>query len=184
MSISRSAARAAYKALIEACPAEPLDSADRRLTDFKAGRLHARDLRKAVLWADRVPVGAKLYATDGSNRFYWVRRRMTHFLPGWNCLGRLATTYYGDSAATIYIRHDGQVTDRRPSGWISAATLAAARYGGLDGTIRQWGWRDNEDTDLRVDVAQRMRDQDDARLYRDIRSTYGRHLENQMAGAR
>lgn len=154
---TRSLGLAAYKRLIEAAPAGAVDSIDNRAVVFLARRAHVRDLRAASTWAQQITTPSKWYAQDGSHRFYFFRKKRMTFLPGWNSFARVATTVYGDDAAAVFILHGGQITDRRPAGWVSASTLAGARYGGLEGGPRDWGWRDNEDLDLDIRQVERMR---------------------------
>lgn len=180
MSASRRLGAAAYRRLIEAAPDVLTDGLDNRLTPAKARRYHARDLRDAARFADRVRVPSKWYATDGSGCFYYFRTRRTHFVPGDNAFGRLPTTAFGSNAAAAYMRHGGQITDSKPSGWLSAATVAAVNFGGLDGGPRDWGWRDNEDLDLDIRQVERLRDQD---VYI-ASSHYVAQFDRAMAGAR
>jgi hypothetical protein len=184
VSRARRHALAAYRALIEAAPAGPIDAIDNRLAAYKAGRLSSRELKRIDDWARRVRPGTKWYATDGSHRFYYFRKKMMCFQPGYHAFWRIACTWAGDDAASAYARHRGQLTDRRPSGWISAATLAGVRYGGLDGGPRDWGWRDNEDVDFDLRQCERLRAQDPSPFIRGSLHEYGEHLERAMAGAR
>jgi hypothetical protein len=178
---------AAYRALIEAAPATAIDSIDNRAVVFFARRAHTRDLRKASDWARQIKTPSRWYATDGTHRFYYFRKRKTTFLPGWNSFARVATTVYGDDAAAVFILHGGQITDRRPGGWVSASTLAGARYGGLEGGPRDWGWRDNEDLDLDIRQVERMRAADRDPYITGSLHQFGaqvEHFSRAMAGAR
>jgi hypothetical protein len=174
---------AAYKRLVEAAPAAAVDAVDNRAVAFLAGRAHVKDLRAASDWGTSLKVPSKWYATDGSGRFYYFKKKKTNILPGWNCFGRLAVTAYGTNAAAAYILHEGQLTDRRPAGWVSAATLAGAAYGGLDGGPRDWGWRDNEDLDLDIAMVEKLRAADPGPFIREPLGNYAEYLFQSMVSA-
>jgi hypothetical protein len=174
---------AAYKRLVEAAPAAAVDAIDDKAVGFLARRAHVKDLRAASDWGGSIKVPSKWYATDGSRRFYYFKKKKVHFLPGWNCFGRLATTVYGGNAAAAYILHEGQLTDRRPAGWISAATWAGSMYGGLDGGPRDWGWTDNEDTDLDIAMVEKLRANDPAPFISEPLSNYAEYLFESMVKA-
>lgn len=159
MSRTRRAGMAAYRALIEAAPDRLVDGADDRLAPWMGRRAQRRDFLKAARFADSVRTPSKWYATDGSNCFYYFRKRHLRFINGDNAFGRIATTIYGIDAAYAYARHNGRITDRRPSGFLSVATLSCAAFGGLDGGPRDWGWTDNEDLDLSIDMVIKLRAQ-------------------------
>ncbi len=182
MSVTRRAGLAAYKRLIEAAPAAAVDSLDNQLVRGTARRAHAKDLKAAARWADAVGTPSKWYAIDGSNRFYFFRHKKTHFVPGDNAFGRVPTTRFGDNAVAVYILHGGQITDRRPSGWVSAATLVGANYGGLDGGPRDWGWTDDEDLDFDVREVERLRYDSRGPLITGHLSEYGERLARALAG--
>ena len=184
MSATRRHGTAAYRHLIAAAGSASIDSIDNAAVSFIARRAHTHDLRAASTRAGQIKVPSKWYATDGSARFYYFRKRKTTFLPGWNAFGRIATTAMGDNAAAVFILHGGRITDRRPSDWVSAATLAGARYGGLDGGPRDWGWRDNEDLDLDIREVERLRARDPGPRITGPLSDYAEHLQRAMAGAR
>lgn len=184
MSSTRRLGTAAYRRLVEAAPAAAVDSIDNRAVHILARRAHVKDLRAASTWAQQIRTPSRWYATDGSHRFYYFRQHKTTFLPGWNSFGRVAHTIYGDNAAAAYILHGGQVTDRRPSGWMSAATIAAINYGGLDGGPRDWGWRDNDDLDLNLREVEHYRAEDDRRFATALRSAYVQEFSRALAGAR
>jgi hypothetical protein len=181
MSRTKRLGLAAYKALIEAAPVSLVDGLDNRLAAAKVQRLTTRELKQIDLWARTVRTPSKWYATDGSGCFYYFRNRRTTFLSGWHSFARLPMTVFGDDAAQAYMRHGGQLTDRRPSGWVSAATLAGVRYGGLEGGPRDWGWRDNEDIDFDVRQCEQLRAKDPS--FRPV-GPYSEHLSRAMAGAR
>jgi hypothetical protein len=182
---SRSLGRAAYKRLIEAVPAAAVDVLDRPLTTAKGRRAMAADARKAQVWAAGVKVPSKWYAVDGSHAFYLFRRRKVDVeLVGYIGLGRLAVTAYGTSAAVAYYRHGGQLTNHKPSGWMSAATIAAVNYGGLEGGPRDWGWRDNEDADLSIREVERLRALNPDRFVRGSLHDYAEQVQRALAGVR
>jgi hypothetical protein len=174
--------------LIEAAPSVMTDNLDNLLTTEKGRRAYARDLRAYARQADRVSVPSKWYATDGSGAFYYFRHKKTYFIQGDNAFGRIATTAFGGSAMAALVRHQGQLTDRRPSGWMSAATIAAVNYGGFDGnSVRAWGWTSNEDLDLDVYEVDRLRAQDPGPFHRSSRSlvsAYAEQFGRALAGAR
>ena len=184
MSRARRAGFAAYKALIEAAPPAAIDAIDNRLVKYKAGRLSSRELKHIDDWARKIKAPSKWYATDGSHAFYYFRKKQTCFQPGYHAFWRVACTNFGDDAASAYARHGGRITDRRPSGWVSSATLAGVRFGGLDGGPRDWGWRDNEDTDFDLRECERLRAKDPSPYIRGSLHAYGEHLSRAMAGAR
>lgn len=157
MSHARRLGMAAYKRLIEAAPSVMTDGVDNRLAPFSARRARSKELREYARYEKRVKVPSKWYATDGSGGFYYFRKKSFGFVPGDNAFGNSPCTIFGTSAAQAFDRHGGQLTDRRPSGWISAATLAGANYGGLDGGPRDWGWTNNEDLDLDIGMVERLR---------------------------
>jgi hypothetical protein len=160
VSRARRVGLAAYKRLVDAAPRVMTDGVDNRLAPISARRATAKDAKKAAVWAMGVRTPSKWYATDGTHCFYYFRRRKVDVeLIGYPGIGRVAVTIYGTSASQAYYRHGGQLTDRRPSGWISAATLAGVMYGGLDGGPRDWGWSDNEDLDLDIATIERLRTQ-------------------------
>ena len=143
-----------YRRLIEAIPAAQLELLDSPVTNRRALRA---DRREAARWAARLTVPSRWYATDGTHMFYLFRKKALKFSDASMAFARLPVTLYGTDAETIYRKHGGQLTDRRPAGWISLATLTAVNYGGLDGGPRDWGMRDNEDLDLYVDEVERLR---------------------------
>jgi hypothetical protein len=159
VSLSRRAGRAAYKTLINAIPDSAVAVIDNPLTRAKVSRAHTRDLKDASLWGERVKTPSAWYATDGSHRFYLFDRRKTHFLPGWHCFGRLATTAYGENAAAAYLMHEGQLTDRRPAGWQSIATISAINIFDGHGSLKACGWESNRNLDLDIDEVDRIRAQ-------------------------
>jgi hypothetical protein len=177
----------AYKRLVNAAPSIMTDGVDNRIAPFSARRARSKDLKGAARFADRVRVPSKWYATDGSGCFYYFRLKRVCFVVGDNALGRLPHTVYGTDAAAAFDRHGGQLTDRRPSNWISAATMAGVMYGGLDGGPRDWGWRDNEDLDLDIAMVERLRAEDPGPFHRSSRSlasVYADAFGRAMAGAR
>lgn len=158
MSRTRRLGLAAYRRLIDAVPQVMTDAVDNRIAPAKGRRAHARDMREAALWGMRLPVPSAWYATDGSGGFYLFRRHKVDVdLVGYPGIGRIPVTVFGTSAAQAYALHGGQLTDRRPTGWISAATMAGVTYGGLEGGPRDWGWRDDPDLDLDIDTIERLR---------------------------
>jgi hypothetical protein len=189
VSATRRLGMAAYKRLIEAAPSVMTDGIDDLLTPGKGRRANARDAKKAALWARGVSVPSKWYATDDSHCFYYFRRRKVDVeLMGYPGITRLAVTAYGMSASQAYYRHGGQLTDRRPAGWLSATTIAAVRYGGFDGnSVRAWGWESNEDLDMDVYEVDRLRAQAPGPFHhtsRSLSSLYVEQLSRALAGAR
>lgn len=185
MSATRRAGLAAYKALIEAIPDAAVDVLDTPLSNAKARRSDSADAKKAAIWAMGVKVPSKWYAVDGSHAFYYFRRRKFDVdLVGYIGLGKLAVTAYGTSASRAYYRHGGQLVDRKPSGWLSAATIAGVAYGGLEGGPRDWGWRDNEDADLDIAEVERLRARNPDPYIRGHLSEYAQQVVRAMAGAR
>lgn len=189
MSRTRRAGLAAYKALINAAPSVMADGIDNRIAPLSARRANAKDAKKAAVWAMSVRTPSKWYATDGSGCFYYFRRRKVDVeLIGYPGIGRIAVTVYGTSATQAYYRHGGQLTDRKPAGWLSAATIAAVNYGGFDGnSVRAWGWTSNEDLDLDVYEVDRLRAADPGpfhRSSRSLQSLYAEQFGRAMAGAR
>lgn len=174
---------AAYKRLVETAPAAAVDGFDDRAVGIIARRAHVKDLRASSTWARDVKTPSKWYAVDGSHRFYYFRNRKTVFLPGWHSFGLIATTAFGENAAAAHILHGGQITDRRPAGWVSAATLAGAAYGGLDGGPRDWGWTDNEDLDLDIAMVEKLRADDPAPFISEPLSNYADYLFQSMVNA-
>ncbi|MDI5964844.1 hypothetical protein [Streptantibioticus silvisoli] len=143
---------AAYRRLIEAIPAAAVDILDNQLTTRKAIR---EDKRAAARFVGSARVGDELYAIDGSAMFYRLTRKGTKWSDSLGGFHRMPMTAAGMDVEQIWRQHGTHVTDRRPAGWVSAATLAAANYGGLDGDdLYAWGWRNDRDVDL--DIAQAM----------------------------
>jgi hypothetical protein len=195
LSITRRAGLAAYRRLVEAAPSVMTDGVDNRIAPFSARRANAKDEKKAAVWAMGLRTPSKWYATDGTGCFYYFRRRKVDVeLIGYPGIGRLPVTVYGTTASQAYHRHGGQLTDRRPHGWLSAATIAAVNYGGFDGnSVRAWGWKSNEDLDLDVDLVDRLRAADPGPFHRDDRharpprslaSAYAEEFGRALAGAR
>ena len=142
-----------YRRFIESLPDKIVDSVDNKLTDRTANK---KQLKEAAQFAKKVKVGTKLYATDGSRAFYYLRTKSTQFSSYWMCFGREPSTNLKVGAETIWLRHQGRLTDRRPSDWISAATLSAANYGGLDGGPAVWAPEANEDLDYDPILAEKL----------------------------
>lgn len=185
MSATRRAGLAAYKALIEAIPDAAVDVLDTPLSIAKARRADSADAKAASLWAMRVRVPSKWYAVDGSHAFYYFRRRKLDVeTRGYVGIGKLAVTVHGVTATNAYYRHGGQLVDRKPSGWLSAATIAGVAYGGLEGGPRDWGWRDNEDADLSIAEVERLRAKNPDPFIRGHLSEYAEQVVRAMAGAR
>lgn len=156
MNISRRAGRAAYKTLINAIPDVAVDVLDRPLSNAKGRRADAKFSKEASLWKPGVP--SKWYATDGSNCFYYFRRTKVEFeTRGYMGFGRLAVTIHGVTSTQAYYRHGGQLTDRRPAGWQSVATINAINLWDGHGSLQACGWESNEDLDLDIRAVDRAR---------------------------
>lgn len=140
-----------YRKIIEAMPAGLIDGLDNQLTTRKATRWTKKEMRGI---AHQVRKGDTWYALDGSGGYY----RFTGKGLKWDeCCGgftRWPITYSGLDPVQMYQQHGCDLSPHRPAGFVSAATLAAASYGGLDGDPVSWGWRDDPATGL--DIAQAM----------------------------
>jgi hypothetical protein len=183
VSRTRTLGLAAYRRLISAVPAAAVDVLDTPLTAAKARRADAADARAAARWADRVSVPSKWYAVDGSNAFYFFRRKKLDWIIGDHAFGRIAVTACGTTAADAFHRHGGQLVNRKPAGWLSAATIAAVNYGGLDGGPRDWGWTDNEDSDLDIAQVERLRAADPGPYITGQLSDYAERVSAALARA-
>lgn len=152
--MSRKLSRKMYRLFIEAIPEVMVETLDTPLTRHNAIRRYHKE---AAQFAAQVKIPSRWYATDGTGSFYLFREKRLQFSNADFAFARLPWTRFGINADQAYRRHNGQLTDRRPSGWVSAATLSAVNFGGLDGGPRDWGLQDNEDLDLRVDEVERLR---------------------------
>lgn len=170
--------------LIEAAPTVMTEGVDNLLTPGKGRRARARDLRDFARRADRIGVPSKWYAVDGSGAFYYFRLKRVHFVPGDNALGKLPTTIHGVNAVAALAAHDGRLTDQRPSGWMSAATMAGIAYGGLEGGPRDWGWSYNEDLDLDIGLIEQVRAGQPGPQIRGHLSEFAGGFGRALAGAR
>jgi hypothetical protein len=124
---------------------------------FLKGRAARATNREAAAFAATVEVGSRWYASDRSFRFYLFSASKVGFSSAWMAFEKMPTTIYGTTAEQAYRIHGGRLTDRRPSGWMSAATRSLANYGGWDGGPADWESQDNPDLDLDVAAAIRLR---------------------------
>jgi hypothetical protein len=166
--------------IIEAAPRAAVDALDGPLTRRKAIKEWRRD---ADRFCSSVQVPSKWYATDGSGQFYFFRKKATAFSNEWFAFERQPVTRWGFSAAQAFMLHDGQLTDRRPAGWISITTLAAVEFGGYEGSPSQRGVpREAEDLDYDVQLADQLWRKDRAERDAYLRSQFGSQMSHLMQG--
>jgi hypothetical protein len=172
--------------LIEAIPEAAVEVIDGPLTHRKAMK---EVYREAGQFADQVRVPSKWYATDGTGQFYFFRKKALGFSNEWFAFERQPVTIFGTSADQAYRRHNGQLTDRRPAGWVSAATFAAGNFTGLEGSPNTRGISPQaEDLDYDPAMAERIwrenRSDRDAYLAANFNPAMDRYMQSVKKHAR
>lgn len=120
--------------LIKSLPDWLVEPVDNQLTDHKANASDKRLHQQAARFARDVRIPSRWYAIDGTRMFYLFDRKSLTFSTGWTAFDRQPVDAgSGTPAEKAYYSHGGRLTDKRPSGWVSRATLITAMTSGSRG---------------------------------------------------